>query len=423
MNKRPINYLTISLIICSLIFSIVSCGNRPNRNQQVKVGAATNKEHTLDKAIFYLENSESMFGYVNGITNYVDVVSELSEKPEFVAQKIIREFYFINGGNTLSINSLGTNPAILKNKLNQTGFRCGDITKSNLNSMLQVALEKAQNGTISILISDAIYDVGQLPLSALPTVGKETRSKFITRLENGDIQTLLIKLKSNFNGNYFYCSHSGTQFLNQERPFYVWIFGKSELLNEYFSEEYISQHLKGYENFARFLALAEKAIPNQIVSFNRKGAFKVDREIANRLIEVKPDRNGQGFQFAIAVDFSSLPFSENYLTSTLNYNCNLNYKTVKIEKITEIQKFEVHSFTHPTHLITLFTNQNPCGNLKIVLKNEVSNWIKDTDIVNENSIDNSHTYGFKILTDAISEAYAYKSKGKYIAQFDIEISN
>ena len=154
----------------------------------------------IGKATFFIENSESMFGYVNGFTEFVDVLSELSEKPMFAAENTPREFFFINGGEDLEITPIGDDPALLKDKLNTKGFRCGDYTKSNLNSMFQVALEKARQDTISILISDAIYDIGRVgaPMNALSTEGRETRSKFITRLEQGDLQTILIKLHSNF---------------------------------------------------------------------------------------------------------------------------------------------------------------------------------------------------------------------------------
>lgn len=421
--------IKISFIILSLFIILTSCVKREDRihNQEEadSISVLTEAENKIGKVVFYIENSESMFGYVNGFTEYVDVVSELSEKPEFAAEKTEREFYFINGGSQIHKIPLGNNPAVLKTKLSKAGFNCGDITKSNLNSMFQIALEKAQNDTISILISDGIYDIGkpQSPLNALITEGKETRSKFIYRLQDGDLQTLLMKLSSNFNGNYFYSSHSGKKLINQSRPFYIWIFGKSELLNKYFNEEYISQHLKGYEDYARFLVIYENTIPYQITtSINRKGEFRPDHNVKNKLVKAEP-RHGE-FQFSFAVDFNSLPFSEIYLTDTSNYSCsNPNFKITTVEKIKDNQKHEVTEFSQPTHIITVYTDKNPNGHLEIVLKNEVPNWIKETDIDNEKNIDDTHTFGYKYLTNAISEAYSNKNNGKKLAKFNIEISN
>lgn len=418
MNRESMNKL---LLILSLSFLFFSCGRgRAGGGDLITKSAVETK---VGKVVFYLENSESMFGYVNGYTQYVDVVSELSQKPMFVAEKINREFYLINGGQ-LKINKLGDDPTVLKSKLNKVGFNAGNITKSNLNEMFQVALDKARGDTISLLISDGIYDIGQPgSLNILATEGRGTRSKFINRLQSGDLQTLLIKIASKFDGNYFYSSKRGKALINQSRPFYIWIFGRSELLNKYFTEEYISQHLNGYRNYARFLSINEKPIPYQIApSIKRKGSFRSDRNDKNRLLNAKTDRNGQGFQFSIAVDFSSLPFSENYLTSTANYSTsNINYKVISVEKMKDNQKFEITAFKNPTHIITVSTDKSPYGALEITLKNKIPGWINETNIDEENQIDTNHTFGFKFLTEAISQAYEFKNNEKNLATFKLEI--
>ncbi|HOY52720.1 MAG TPA: hypothetical protein PLX49_13150, partial [Prolixibacteraceae bacterium] len=213
---------------------------------------ATTSPSSLQKVTFYLENSQSMFGYVSGITRYVDVVAELAEKPDFVKEDIPREFFFINGTGPV-ITPIGDDPVVLKKKLNTAGFRCGDITRSNLNGMFQTALSNAGGGTISILISDGIYDIGDGGMTSLVTSGKETRSQFIRRLRSANLQTLMIKLTSEFKGDYFYASRKGKVTLDSERPYYIWIFGESHLLARYFPDRYIASELTGFETLARFL--------------------------------------------------------------------------------------------------------------------------------------------------------------------------
>jgi len=427
------NTIYVYLIIIATSNILFGCNSRNERVSNTKPNNKKDNYTTkiedkkIGRVTFFLENSGSMFGYVDGtsgITEFVDVVSELAEKPDFVNDKTLRDFYFINGID-LQITPLGNNPQVLIRKLNRVGYNCGSVSNSNLNSMFQKAMSVAGGENVSVLISDGIYDVGakSAPFAALAIEGRETRSRFIERLKKSNLQTILIKLKSKFKGDYCFASRPGSSPINQQRPYYIWLFGESILLNKYFSDSYITEKLKGYENYARFLIINENAIPFQIVSsFNRKGTFKLDRQIKNKIIDVKPDRKGQGFQFAVAVDFSSLPFSDSYLTSISNYDCNLNYKPVKIERIEANQKFEITTFKNPTHIITVSTDKNPYGNLEIVLKNEIPNWIKETDIDNETHIDSYHTFGFKFLTNAISEAYAYKNNGKNIASFKIEIS-
>lgn len=418
-----------------LILLISSCKNRNERlsNSETKkqpenqTGFIQNApkvstERNVGKAVFYLENSGSMFGYVNGFTEYVDVVSELAEKPRFAEENTKREFYFVNGGQKIKITNIGKNPAYLKDKLNLTGFKCGDVTKSNLNLMFQLALSRAKDDTISILISDAIYDIGkpQAPMNALSTEGRETRSRFIERLNTGDLQTIIIKLKSHFDGKYFPVT-GGVKKLLQDRPFYVWIFGETELLNEYFNDDYIKS-LKGFSDVARFLKISELKVPYQAVAHNKAGDFRFDKKDRNKLVNVKSDRNGQGFHFTLATDYSALPFSDSYLTSVDNYTCNnSNFSIKAVSEIGDIKLFGLN-FT-PTHLITVGTERSPLCQLEISLKNTIPNWIVETNIDDENDIvgDTTHTFGFKFLINAISEAYQYKNQESKIVTFKFEL--
>lgn len=422
MRKVFISNSTLSIL--TLFFIFVSCVGGGGSVANPGIGKMKVETDTVGKVIVYLENSESMFGYVNGFTQYVDVISELAEKPLFVAENTKREFYFINGGK-LQINKIGDNPSSLKSKLNKSGFNCGDITKSNLNAMFQIALQKAQNDTIALLISDGIYDVEQhdAPLNTLAILGKETRSKFIERIQNGDIETLMIKLNSNFDGKYFYSSKRGLDTIKQSRPFYIWVFGKTRLVDKYFTEDYISKHLKGYDNYARFLKIGKNIIPYQVSpSINVKGNFKPDRRNENSLVNANLGRHGEGFQFSIAVDFSQLPFSESYLTDPSNYSANNNFNVIDIKPIRANQKYDINILKNPTHLITVSTEKSPYGSLEIELKNKIPNWIQETSIENENEIDTSHTYGFEFLTKAISDAYDYENGEKNLATFKVEIS-
>lgn len=423
---KPTVIILVSVLL--FLFSCTGCGNRDERrnaeeDEELQDSSNLNdSDRQIKKVVFYIENSESMFGYVNGFNEYVDVISDLAEKPEFVDEKTIRDFYFVNGGDELSITPIGNDPSVLKTKLNTIGFKCGDITKSNLNSMFQAALATAGKDTISVLISDAIYDIGkpQAPLNALITEGKETRSRFIERLGEGDIQTIIIKLHSHFDGYYFPVA-GGAVKIEQIRPYYIWIFGETELLNKYFSESYINT-LKGYSDMARFLKYEGVKIPYQAVNQNKLGSFRLDRYVKNKLIDVESDRNGEGFQFTIAVDFSSLPFSDSYLTQIKNYSCNSDFEVICITNVTK-KIYEVTSFT-PTHLISVYTDNNPYCELELALNNTPPNWIIETSTEDESNIetDYTHTFGFKFLTDAISEAYEYKNGEKNIMSLKFEIT-
>jgi len=394
-------------------------GNQSRSQPQKSVSVPAKNEIKLRKAIFYIENSESMFGYVSHISEYVDVLAELSEKPEFVRDNIPVEFNFVNGTGP-TITPLGNNPSVLKNKLNRAGFSCGDITRSNLNGMFQVALKNAVNNAITILISDGIYDIGGTGVTSLVTEGKGTRSQFISRLMQGDLQTIIIKLHSGFDGDYFYTSKSGKTKLQGTRPYYIWIFGDSKLLNAYFPNEYISTKLAGFENMARFIKPGTVKVPYQATADGSKGTFRFDRNTVNRLNDAKPDKHGLGFLFSIAVDFSKLPYPETYLTSPGNYVISEKYTIVGIKK--PAGKIYGVPFV-PTHLITVKTMKSPAGMLTVSLVNRIPGWIKETSSDSEQNIlqDKSRTFGFSYLTDGIIQAYESVTDDKSIASFNIDI--
>jgi len=436
-----------------LIF--LSCGNRDERlernkkNQQINELAIENgkntlgygksysgnaqtpitkEQQTISKVTFFIENSGSMLGFVKRANDYKNAIVSLTYFPEF--DKSTKEFYFINGTSNsnkksnLSVNLIGTDPELLKNNLNQNSFNAyGDPKYSDLTRMFEKALSYAKGSDISILVSDCIYDVGEEsdPLTALKIETEKTKKVFRDRLTEENIQTIIIKTESQFEGSYYFASKKGSQSINQKRPYYILIFGDSKFLNKYFNEENISTKITGYVSMARFMKIDNIKIPYQATNQDAKGTFRFDKTNKNKLINVEKDRNGQGFQFSVAVDFSSLPFPDAYYKAKENYKLSGTYKITDIftpaKKISEVTAF------NPTHLITLHTSSSPYGNIELTLQYIIPDWINQTNTDDETGIvgDVTHTFGFKYLSDAITEAYQYKNKQQNIATFKFEI--
>ena len=384
----------------------------------------------INKVIFFIDNSGSMYGYVNQANDFKNTVVSLAYMPVF--DNASKSFYFINGTSNsnqkskIQTNYIGDDPAILKNKLNQPSFKIyGNNGFSDLNKMFEIALDSAKENKISAIISDCIYDIGEEinPLTTLKIETQKTQEVFRKRLNKENIETIIIKAYSKFDGRYCFASKNGSiQIQNKIRPYYILFFGKTELLNNYLTDANLAEEIEGKHEIARFLTIDKNSVPYQaIYTPLNKGSFKNDHETNNKLIHAESNKHSKEFQFSIAVNFNSLPFSNSYLTTISNYNVNLNYSVLNVEvankKINEVTNFK------PTHIITVFTNKNPCGNLEIILKNEIPNWIIETNIDNENQIDNTHTFGFGLLTDAISKAYTYKNTGKNITSLKIDISN
>jgi hypothetical protein len=409
-----------------LIFSILtSCQTR--RQQSVADDESVKQDYeTIRKVTFFIENSESTFGYVSSNTEYVAVITELAQKTDLVKAQSVFDFNFING-RELQISSIGNDPSRLAGKLNPAGFRTGDITRSNLNAMFEKALASAGGDSISILVSDGIYDVGNQndPLNALINEGKGLRTKFIQRLMNENLQTLLVKFTSQFRGDYFPGMGGVVRNIDQQRPYYIWIFGTSELLTRHFSEQYL-QGLEGYENMARFFVAGEFEIPYEVVAHNALGNYRFDRRNKLTLTNIERDRNTKEFQFSIAADFDEIPYPDSYFSNTGNYTSSPNYQVTEVTPGSQLSNllFDALPF-EPSHLITLKATGNPAGKLEVHLNYAFPRWIEEstTEDDRKSPVAEDTTFGLLHLTQAIKEAYTDISEKENIATFRITIQN
>jgi hypothetical protein len=309
LNSFRLNMKNLLPLVIFLMSFLVACGER--KIDQKLTSPVIKSAPKLQKVTFYLENSESMFGYVNGLTEYVRVISELSSKSDFISNDVQKEFVFINGKSPLSINSLGDISSNLNSVLTPAGYRKGNTSSSELNEMLKLAMQNAGNGKISVFISDGIFDINQKAQFSkfLTLESGVTKVNFINKLsKSSSFQTLLIKLNSQFDGKYFFASQNRVQKINQKRPYYIWVFGDSHLVNQYFNEGFITRSLVGQKDYLRFIKLEAGVVKYGITrAINRKGNFDVENRNPNSIENAEKDLNGS-FSFSFAVDFYLLPF-------------------------------------------------------------------------------------------------------------------
>lgn len=402
------------------LISITSCGSKGGGDTGTgdtltAVGIETPpiKPITKPTVNIYIENSGSMKGYVVGSTQYVNVLTNIANHPDFVTEDIRSYFYFTSGMTSpVKINSLGSN--LVPAKFNQT--------RSNLNQLFKTSLDSTKKNNITILISDGIYDMcpTATPLSVLETLGHGLRTIFIRKLNSSDFQTILVKLQSNFNGRYYpgFCCSAFN--INQIRPYYIWIFGDTEILKKYFSDEYI-RNLNGFVNSARFFKYDSLQIAYKPNSHKKIGSYHASSTNKYILEDVRTNSSNV-FQFSIAVDFSKLPLNDKYLKDTSNYNSTNGFKIVSIDPPTDVSKL---GLPNQTHLIVVKKTGNPVGNLTVSLLNKGYNWITSTNIDSDCNINGntSQTFGFEVLNKGIIEAYKKFNPGSEIYKFNITLKN
>ena len=424
LNSFRLTMKNLFPLFIFLMSFLVACGER--EIEQKFTNPIVKSAPKLQKVTFYLENSESMFGYVNGLTEYVQVISELSSKSDFISNGVQKDYVLINGKSPLSINSLGDISSKLNSVLTTAGYRKGNTSSSELNEMLKLAMQNAGNGKISVFISDGIFDINQKKqfLKFLTLESGVTKGNFINKLsKSSSFQTLLIKLNSQFKGKYFYASIDRVDTINQPRPYYIWVFGDSYLLNKYFSEGFITKSLVGQKDYLRFIKLGESDVKYGITrAINRKGNFDVENRSPNTIENAEKDPSGS-FSFSFAVDFNSLPFSESYLVNRGNYKLSNNYQIGSIQRIKPAEKafLPVIPNFKPSHIITLVckSQKSHVGVVSLQLKYVLPSWINSS--LNLEDVNSPFTFGFDKLTSGIAAAYNEHNQNKNLADFKFQV--
>ena len=392
--------ISTTIILLSYLISInISCSSSSNHKEGSKTEPPTSISVPEQiKVNFFIENSGSMKGYIVGSTNYINVISDLANNPALIQQNSERNFYLTSGiSSPIKIHNLS-------NQLVPTNF---NAARSDLNNLFKTALDSTGTNTVSVLISDGIYDMcpDPRPINTLEILSHELLAIFISKLKFSDFQTLLIKCKSDFTGQYFpgNCSKAYPLY-GQERPYYIWLFGDSKILKAYFSDEYLSE-LKGYLNSASFFKFKDLSNHYKPSAHRLIGRFRQSKNKPNVLEKVKVDNNNI-FQFSIAVDFSDLPLSDDYLSDINNYSCSNGFEIVSIDTPTSTAKL---GLKEQTHLIVLRKTGNPLGVLKLSLLNKEYSWITSTNIENDSNItaNRDQTFGFEALNRGIIKAYKF----------------
>jgi hypothetical protein len=418
----------------AVLIILKSCG--PPKTAERATNDST-QNHPADKisssskisnSHIFFENSGSMDGYLNGEHELKVVLSRLAYVLEDNSNE--QRFYFYNTKpHPLQV---GTTTREFMNRLTPEGIKVGNISNSDLNAILEGILKVTQEGDVGVLVTDGIYSInasaGNL-LGQLKVASEGTYHEFKSRLEMHDLETVVIKLNSHFNGSY-YPALGGSVRISQSRPYYIWLFGSGPSLNLICNDFKINE-LPGYANHVIFkLVSGEPPYYSINSTYNKIGSFRPVRNDGKKGQTTSiqdAERRRSEFQFSIGVDMSDVPVEEEYLLDLRNYRLtNPHYKVKEITPVSTLtgrNAFGLHKTT--THLITLSTDKHPAGEMRIRLANNLPQWIERTSTEDDSNVigDILHTYGFKYLVDGVVRAYRIQSSSMDYFQLQITIND
>ncbi|WP_304237481.1 hypothetical protein [Jiulongibacter sediminis] len=431
-----------------LLFIFVSCTHVNRTNEDSNNAAESNSPDVdFDEKVdasdygfnFYFENSLSMDGYLVGA--------------DF--QKAINRIYNNLPDSSLSsyfVNTREYSVDNLKDRINAKNLESGDRRNSDHVFIFRNAIKSTQDASLSVVVTDGIYSVKGANLNL---VSIEIEKAFQDALEISETETVVIKMTSEFVGNYFTstCTNGKPEqakVINQNRPYYILLFGNSFSINNFLEENLNDLKDVGFVNIARFSLNKNIEVPYTILTRGEEkvGEFESPnfQRLTHQIKNIKKAKisrfdnsktNNTFLQFAVPVDFSKTNLPNSYITNLNNYTLSkeLGYKIEAIlekddilkdsKTDEELQTISEKNNIQFSHLIIVKGSTNLIGKLDIRLNNYMPLWIEETGSQEDCNItgETTTTFAFSELMNGIFKAYKKVNKREEIVTLNIEIKN
>lgn len=387
--------------------------NQPAQTSSTVSNAGLKTPYTV-----FIENSGSMYGYSDGATTFKDAVygflSDILMPTRPITDKM--GLNYINSVIVPIKEDSTTHKDQLEDfvsnlRPNSQAQKVGSRGQTDLSDVFKLALDSINKDKVVVLISDCIFSPGRnkIALDYLASQSTGIKRNFGDLLhKHADLTTLILKIKSEFNGTYYDFNNDTHPLKAVERPFYIWVVGKNAAIQTLLKQIDVDK-IKGLQNRHSFAPTTVAAEPNwRIILNNRAGKFELDRNNSKAaLINARVADRGKDmgiFRFSVNINLKGLGMPEAYLKDASNYM--LSHNTYKME-IKELAADEqVAGFTHQFVLSTI--DLQPID-LEISLQRTLPKWVEETNSMddrNQTETELNKTFGFNYLIKGVSEAYA-----------------
>jgi hypothetical protein len=452
-------HLVAILMAATLLFLFSSCSRdskRGNIEENLAISdsiSELNDDLVIKESIpitvnLYIENSGSMNGYVSGRTQFKDALQNLLVDLKYPFGEENINLFFIN--NQIHKSPIKANIVDFADKLSPKSIKIGHTGSSNLNEIFRKITSKSEKNTVSILFSDFIYSIkGKNTVALLGEQKALTRDVFLTASKNDqNLTTNIYQYSSDFDGIY-YDFNDDKHNWNQSRPYYIAIIGDQPSVSNFTDK--IGDRFKTYSGYKNEYILTEKEFDTQnytvLLATMNKGKFKpLKHKILNNQVKgIQTDglgRNENNFQIAIAVDFNGIPVTDEYITTTSNYNVSDNkFKLIKVgklngktlsfmngEPVTIPSSDLIHLEAGFTHVLVFESVAENFDSLEFSLKRTTPKWVEESTTTDDTDIETNKenkqtTFGLSYLVDGITEAYLQSTGKEDYIHISIPIEN
>ena len=369
----------------------------------------------------FIENSYSMDGYVKGNSEFkntvYDFLSDVLMKTNEITDKM--SLNYINS----KVIPFEDQLVDFIQKLDPNTFekRGGQRGTTDLSVVMKRSIDSISGQRVVIFISDCVFSPGKNKVALDYLASQKTGFKRVFSdliYAQPDLATIVIKLKSTFDGSYFDYNDKPIPLKKAQRPYYIWIVGESSHIDNLLTKVKIANMEGGIEDFyALYPQTAQTQFKNQIVKNEAIGRFDIDRDNLSTIINAETtDRGGNmAFRFAVAIDLKQTGMSESYLTDVNNYKLSTDKYALEVKPITDDEKIKNKALEKYSHKLMLSTKDLKPMSIDIELKRTVPKWIYDTNSQDDRvqtGEELNKTFGFKYMVEGVADAYQSVNKGQ-----------
>lgn len=404
------------IILFSIAFFLAACGNNKQSGKGITTPSISSSKSLSESATkpivnVYVENSRSMDGYVEGKTEFEEAVYNYLTDIKISEVTDSLNLFYINS----KVIPQGSDIKDFIQKLEPSSFKAkgGYRGASDISNVLDTIFNEKQKNEIAILVTDGIFSPGSGD-DATEYLGnqligiKSTMAEYLKKQPSTAV--IIYQLSSMFTSKKgktpdkdicYYNKEDDKFFITEQRPFYIWVIGDVEDLNN-LCNQIPENKFKGSGVQNSFSITMGNRETNYAVKMG-SGKFDLDKKSPKNTIKnLKKDTRGKqnSARFSINADLSGFLLDVNYLKDTSNYDISSKDFDLTISEAVS------NPFGY-THQLNLSSESVHKGVVSIKLKNQIPQWVEEVNDDDGSIPVEGKTYGLKYQIHGIYEAYTF----------------
>lgn len=367
---------------------------------------------------FYMENSGSMDGYVNGTTEFKDVLGKMIVSSHHYCRET--GFYFVNK-DVYEVNGAAIN---FIQMLNPSKIKVGNVGSTDINQIYRNILERTKKHTISVLFSDCIYSVSNVT-NELDNAKNATTDAFLTALSRDpSLASIILQFSSSFSGMY-YDRNDHPYPCTSARPYYVVITGNRNAVKQIYQDFKVAS-LPGLKNKC-FLSSESWTLDSSmactiISDYTNARRIKTNKQNFLDIDEIKLVRDLSTLQFGVGIDFSNIFLDPSYITDASNYYVEPN--NYKVKSVVCASASAKGDFSNAPKLPYAITVEVPVTSfapmITVGLKKNIPSWVSKANVDDDigGVPPSNKSFAIKKMIEGIAAAYSTD----YDSYFKLEIN-